>query len=203
MSLFTFATAMYESGDWESAPNLPAAVVDTVARYTDLRVAPNGVNVPLGSQDILQYPFVWLTGHLPVRFTEAERRYLKKFVDRGGFMVIDDHNHDIDGIFHKTATEEIVRTFGPLKEVPNNHELYRCFFTFDDGPPTTSHELNGWGDQLVHEHLLAVMNGERIGLLYSNKDYSSEWNFLPATKRFMAVDPTRFGVNMVIYALTR
>ena len=203
MSLFTFATAMYESGDWESAPNLPAAVVDTVARYTDLRVAPNGVNVPLGSQDILQYPFVWLTGHLPVRFTEAERRYLKKFVDRGGFMVIDDHNHDIDGIFHKTATEEIVRTFGPLKEVPNNHELYRCFFTFDDGPPTTSHELNGWGDQLVHEHLLAVMNGERIGLLYSNKDYSSEWNFLPATKRFMAVDPTRFGVNMVVYALTR
>ena len=203
MSLFTFATAMYESGDWESAPNLPAAVVDTVARYTDLRVAPNGVNVPLGSQDILQYPFVWLTGHLPVRFTEAERRYLKKFVDRGGFMVIDDHNHDIDGVFHKTATEEIVRTFGPLKEVPNNHELYRCFFTFDDGPPTTSHELNGWGDQLVHEHLLAVMNGERIGLLYSNKDYSSEWNFLPATKRFMAVDPTRFGVNMVIYALTR
>lgn len=203
MSLFTFATAMYESGDWESAPNLPAAVVDTVARYTDLRVAPNGVNVPLGSQDILQYPFVWLTGHLPVRFTEAERRYLKKFVDRGGFMVIDDHNHDIDGIFHKTATEEIVRTFGPLKEVPNNHELYRCFFTFDDGPPTTSHELNGWGDQLVHEHLLAVMNGDRIGLLYSNKDYSSEWNFLPATKRFMAVDPTRFGVNMVVYALTR
>ena len=203
MSLFTFATAMYESGDWESAPNLPAAVVDTVARYTDLRVAPNGVNVPLGSQDILQHPFVWLTGHLPVRFTEAERRYLKKFVDRGGFMVIDDHNHDIDGIFHKTATEEIVRTFGPLEEVPNNHELYRCFFTFDDGPPTTSHELNGWGDQLVHEHLLAVMNGDRIGLLYSNKDYSSEWNFLPETKRFMAVDPTRFGVNMVVYALTR
>ena len=203
MSLFTFATAMYESGDWESAPNLPAAVVDTVARYTDLRVAPNGVNVPLGSQDILQYPFVWLTGHLPVRFTEAERRYLKKFVDRGGFMVIDDHNHDIDGIFHKTATEEIVRTFGPLKEVPNNHELYRCFFTFDDGPPTTSHELNGWGDNLVHKNLQAVMHNGRIAVLYSSKDYSSEWNFLPATKRFMAVDPTRFGVNMVVYALTR
>lgn len=203
MSIFTFATAMYESGDWESAPNLPAAVVDTVARYTDLRVAPNGVNVPLGSQDILQYPFVWLTGHLPVRFTEAERRNFKKFVERGGFIVLDDHNHDIDGIFHKTATEEIARTFGPLKQVPNNHELYRCYFTFDEGPPTTSHELNGWGDQLVHEHLLAVMNGDRIGLLYSNKDYSSEWNFLPDTKRFMAVDPTRFGVNMVVYALTR
>lgn len=203
MSVFTFATAMYESGDWESAPNLPAAVVDTVARYTDLRVAPNGVNVPLGSQEILQYPFVWLTGHLPVRFTEAERRNFKKFVERGGFIVFDDHNHDIDGIFHKTATEEIARIFGPLKQLPNDHDLYRCFFTFDDGPPTTSHELNGWGDQLVHEHLLAVMNGDRIGLLYSNKDYSSEWNFLPDTKRFMAVDPTRFGLNMVVYALTR
>ena len=202
-SQFIFATAMYESGDWESAPNVPASVIDAVVRYTDLKVAPSGVNVPLGSQAILEHPFVWLTGHLPVRFTEAERGNLRKLVERGGFVVVDDHNHDIDGIFHKTATEEIARAFGSLKQVPNDHELYRCFFDFPDGPPTTSHELNGWGDQLVHEHLFGVMTGGRIGLLYSSKDYSSEWNFHPDTKKFMAVDPTRFGVNMVVYALTR
>lgn len=203
MSAFSFVTAMYESGDWESAPSLPAAVIDAVARYTDLPVVPSGLSIPLGSEEILEHPFAWLTGHLPVRFTDAERRNLRKFVERGGFFVIDDHNHDIDGIFHKTAAEEITRTFGELKRVPYDHEIYRCFFDFPDGPPTTSHELNGWGDQLVHEHLLAVMNGDRIGLLYSNKDYSSEWNFHPDSKKFMAVDPTRFGVNLVVYALTR
>ncbi len=200
---FVFATAQYESGDWDSAPLVPANVVDSIARYTAIPVAPSGVIVPLGSEALLRYPFVWLTGHLPVRFTEAERRMVTRFAERGGLLIVDDHNHDIDGMFHKTATEEIERAVGPLRELPNDHALYRAFFTFEDGPPTTSHELNGWGDNLVHEHLHAAWHGDRVAVLYSNKDYSSEWNYHPDSKRFMAVDNTRFAVNLVVYALTR
>ncbi len=204
-SEFVFATAIYESGNWDSAPLLPANLIDSVARYTSIPVAPQGVNVALGSPEFFEYPFVWLTGHLPVRFTGAERRNLAQYVERGGLIVMDDHDHDIDGAFHKTAWEELERIFGrsELIELPSDHELYTCFFTFEDGPPVTSHELNGWGDGLVHPYLHAVLRNERIGLLYSNKDYSSEWDFHPDTKRFMAVDPTRFGVNMIVYALTR
>lgn len=205
VSELVFATAVYESGDWESAPQLPANLIDSVARYTTIPVAPKGVNVPLASERVLEYPFIWLTGHLPVRFTDAERQNLVRYVERGGFIVFDDHDHDVEGIFHKTATEEIGRAFGgdAFVELPNDHEIYRCFFEFRDGPPTTSHELNGWGDGLVHESLYAVASGDRIGLLYSSKDYSSEWNFHPDSKRFMSLDPTRFGVNMMVYALTR
>lgn len=203
MSEFVFATAQYESGDWDSAPLVAANVIDAVARYTAIPVAPQGVVVPLGSERLLRYPFVWLTGHLPVRFSADERRMLARYVARGGMLVVDDHNHDIDGEFHKSATAELRRTLGPLTELPNTHELYRAFFTFEDGPPTTSHELNGWGDNLVHKNLLAHVRGGRIGVLYSSKDYSSEWSFHPDNKRFMAVDNTRFAVNMVVYALTR
>ena len=201
VSDFVFATAMYESGDWESAPSLPANLIDSIARYTSLPVAPTGVNVGLGTEELFRYPFIWLTGHLPVRFTDQERANVKKYVERGGFMVIDDHNHDIDGTFHKTATEEIARTVAPLTELPNDHPLYSAFFKFD-GPPTTSHELNGWGDNLVHDHLLAVLRGDRIAVLYSIKDYSSEWNYHPENKRFLSVDNTRFAVNLIVYALT-
>ena len=203
MSEFVFATAQYESGDWDSAPLVPPNIIDTIARYTTLAVAPTGVIVPLSSDDLLRYPFVFLTGHLPVRFTDAERRTVQRFLDRGGFLFVDDHNHDIDGAFHKTATEELTRTAGPLVRLPNSHRLYRAFFTFDEGPPTTSHELNGWGDNLIHEHLFAVMRGDRIAVLYSNKDYSSEWGYHPRNKRFLSVDNTRFAVNVVVYALTR
>ena len=203
MSDFVFATAQYDSGDWDSAPLVPANVVDSIARYTSIPVAPQGVVVPLATDRLFRYPFVWLTGHLPVRFTEQERANLGRFVERGGMLVVDDHNHDIDGAFHKTATEEIARAVGPLVRLPNDHALYTAFFRFDDGPPTTSHELNGWGDNLVHEHLLAVMRGGRIGVLYSNKDYSSEWGYHPDNKRFMSVDNTKFAVNMIVYALTR
>jgi hypothetical protein len=47
------------------------------------------------------------------------------------------------------------------------------------------------------------MQGDRIGVLYSSKDYSSEWNYSPDSKRFSTVDNTRFGVNIIVYALTR
>lgn len=200
---FVFATCKYESGDWESASIMPSNLIDSIARYTSLPVAPAGVDVALGTDEIFDYPFVWMTGHLPVRFTDQERKNLKKYVERGGFFVIDDHNHDTGGIFHKTAKDEVERTFGDLQKIPKDHELYHCFFTFSDGPPATSHELNGWGDQLVHKDLFSINVENRIGLLYSNKDYSSEWNFHPDTKREMQVDVTRFGVNMIVYALTR
>ena len=201
MSDFVFATAQYESGDWDSAPLLPANIIDTIARYTEIPVAPTGVVAALSDVRMLRYPLLYLTGHLPVRFSDAERANVRRFVDRGGLLFVDDHNHDVDGTFHKTATEEIARTVGPLARLPNDHPLYSAFFKFD-GPPTTSHELNGWGDNLVHDHLLAVMHGNRIGVLYSNKDYSSEWNYHPDSKRFLSVDNTRFAVNIVVYALT-
>jgi uncharacterized protein DUF4159 len=203
MSEFVFATAQYESGDWDSAPLVPANIIDSIARYTSIQVAPTGVVVALSSADALRYPFLFLTGHLPVRFTEAERLGVQRFINRGGFLFIDDHNHDIDGAFHKTVTEEVERAAGPLVSVPRRHELYSSFFRFPDGPPNTSHELNGWGDNLLHPELKAVLRGNRIALLYSNKDYSSEWSYHPENKRFYSVDNTRFGVNIVVYALTR
>jgi Domain of unknown function (DUF4159) len=205
MKPFTFATGMYTSGDWESASQVPPNVIDALAKYTTLDLTPVGVNVPLESAELFEYPFVFLTGHLPVFFTSGERRNLARYVERGGFLFVDDHNHDVDGRFHLTMTAELNRLFRPrsLVTIPNEHALYRSFFTFKDGPPATGHELNGWGDNLVHTHLLGVMRGDRIDVLYSNKDYSSEWSMHPDTKRFMAVDPTKFGVNIVVYALTR
>ena len=69
MSEFVFATAQYESGDWDSAPLVPPNIIDSVARYTSVQVAPNGIVVSVSSEDILRYPLLYLTGHLPVRFT--------------------------------------------------------------------------------------------------------------------------------------
>lgn len=203
MAEFVWATAQYDSGDWDSAAMVPANLIDSVARYTSIDVAPTGAIVPLGSRDLFKYPLVYLTGHLPVRFSDVERNTLREYCRRGGLLFVDDHNHDIDGEFHRTAWEEIARAVGPLVDLPNDHELYRSFFVFPDGPPTTSHELNGWGDNLVHKHLQCVMRDGRIAVLYSSKDYSSEWNYHPDNKRFLSVDNTRFGVNLVVYALTR
>ena len=203
MSDFVFATAQYESGDWDSAPLVPANIIDSIARYTTIDVAPTGVIVPLASPAMFRYPLLYLTGHLPVRFSSSERANLRAYAARGGLLFVDDHNHDVDGVFHRSAMDELASVYGPIHDLPNTHALYRSFFTFPDGPPTTTHELNGWGDNLVHRTLQGVERFGRLALLYSSKDYSSEWNYHPDNKRFQSVDNTRFAVNLVVYALTR
>jgi hypothetical protein len=201
---FVFCTVQYTSGDWESAPLLPENIIDALVRHTTLDVRPTGENIRLDSPAIFNYPFCWLTGHLPVRFTAAERENLKRYVERGGFIMVDDHSHDINGTFHKTVTQEIERVFGRrLKPVPDTHELYRSFFVYPEGAPHTQHELNGYGDDLLHQSLYAIEVDGRIGLLYSNKDYSSEWNYHPETNQFSTEDIRKFAVNLVAYALSR
>ncbi len=200
---FVFVTVQYESGDWESAPLVPANIIDSIARYTEIPVAPVGRVVSLASPELWRYPLAYLTGHLPVRFTAEERRTLATYLNRGGLLFVDDHNHDVDGMFHKTAVEELERVAGPLRKLPNTHPLYRAHFVYAEGPPNTSHELNGWGDNLLHPYLMGATRNNRLSVLYSNKDYSSEWNFHPDNKRFYAIDNTRFAVNLVVYALTQ
>ena len=82
-----------------------------------------------------------------------------RFVDDGGLLFSDDCNHDVNGLYAKSFEEEMRRAFpGPdtLAKLPNTHAIYRSFFQFPDGPPQTTHELNGWGDDLVHDYLRGV-----------------------------------------------
>ena len=59
-----------------------------------------------------------------------------------------------------------------------------------DGPPQTSHELNGWGDDMVHDYLRGIDHRRPLGVLYSNKDYGCEWDYDWRNKRFQRDDNT-------------
>jgi hypothetical protein len=95
-------------------------------------------------------------------------------------------------MFAKTFEAQMADMFGPkaLKKIPNNHPLYSSFFEFD-GPPRTSVELNGWGDDLVHEYLKAIEINGRIAVLYSNKDLGCEWDYDFRNKRWLKIDKAR------------
>jgi hypothetical protein len=119
-------------------------------------------------------------------------------------VLVDDCNHDIDGLFAESFERQMASIFGTsaLKKLPNSHGIYRSFFTFKDGPPATGIELNGWGDDLVHDYLKGIDIDGRLGVLYSNKDYGCEWDYDWRNKRWLAEDNTKFAVNIAIYALT-
>lgn len=199
---FYFTRLTYESGDWDVDVRMPSNVLNSLVEYTTLRVDPVERIVALSDPKMLEAPFCYFAGHKLVQFSAAERKNLERYVKGGGFLFVDDCNHDIDGLFAKSFEAELARIFGPraLHKIPNNHPVYSSFFHFD-GPPNTSVELNGWGDDLVHDYLKAIEVGGRVRLLYSNKDYGCEWDYDFRNKRWLVVDNTRFAVNIIQYAL--
>jgi hypothetical protein len=202
---FVFARLRYDSGDWDYNPKVAANILNSIVEYTSIPVYPEEVVITADSPELLAFPFLFMTGHKLVRFTSGERAQLKRFVEQGGLLFADDCNHDVNGLFAKTFEDEMRRIFpdaATLGKLPPKHPLYSCFFDFPDGPPTTSHELNGWGDDIVHDYLRGVEHRGRVGVLYSNKDYGCEWDYDWRNKRFQREDNTKFAVNIVVYAMT-
>lgn len=200
---FFFTRIQYNSGDWNVDERMPSNLLNSLLEYTTLKVDTNENVVALSSDAIFNAPFCYLSGHKLVEFNQEEKENFTKYVQNGGFVFVDDCNHDIDGLFAKSFENQMAVIFGEnsLKKIPDNHPLYTSFFKFEDGPPITSQELNGWGDDLVHDYLKAIEINGRIGVLYSNKDYGCEWDYDYRNKRWLAKDNTQFGVNIVMYAL--
>jgi hypothetical protein len=201
---FVFTRLQYESGNWDVDQRMPSNLLNSLIEYTTLSVETEEQIVPLADPAMLTVPFCYLAGHRLVQFSATERRHFERYVERGGFVFVDDCNHDIDALFARSFEAQMAELFGPraLDKIPNDHEIYRAFFEFEDGPPTTSFELNGWGDDLVHDYLKAIEVNGRIAVLYSNKDYGCEWDYDFRNKRWLAEDNTKFGVNIVMQALT-
>ncbi len=200
---FYFTRLSYESGNWEVDERMPANVLNSLIEYTSLRVDLTERVIALSDPTMLTSPFCYMAGHRLVQFNSQERQHFKTYVENGGFVFVDDCNHDIDGMFARTFEAQMAEMFGAeaLQKIPNDHPIYSSFFEFD-GPPRTSVELNGWGDDLVHEYLKAIEINGRIAVLYSNKDLGCEWDYDFRNKRWLRVDNTKFAVNIVVYAMT-
>ena len=135
---FWFTRLMYDSGDWDVDQRMPANIITSLIDYTSLRVDPKEHVVALSDPKMRTAPFCYLAGHKLVEFNAAERLNFEAYVRSGGFVFVDDCNHDIDGLFAKSFESQMASLFGAkaLKKLPNSHPLYSSFFKFSE-PPTT------------------------------------------------------------------
>jgi hypothetical protein len=188
---FWFTRLMYDSGNWDVDQRMPANLIMALIEYTSLRVDPKEHVLALADPRMLSAPFCYLAGHKLVEFNADERRNFEQYVRRGGFVFVDDCNHDIDGLFARSFEAEMASSSAPRRCASSQRPPAVLELLHFDGPPTTGFELNGWGDDLVHDYLKGIEIDGRLGVLYSNKDYGCEWDYDWRNKRFLAEDNTR------------
>ena len=82
-------------GDWYANPTSLGNLIEFCNKNLNMSLDPKPATVEVGSTDIFQYPFVHMTGHGNVIFSNDEAQNLRMYLLSGGFLHIDD-NYGLD-----------------------------------------------------------------------------------------------------------
>lgn len=184
-------------GDWYANPtSLP-----NLAKYCNQNLGMNLSTqideVEPGSADLFNYPFVHLTGHGNIIFTDQEAENLRTYLISGGFLHVSD-NYGIDK-FIRAAMKKVFPELS-FVELPASHPIYHQKFDFPNGLPK------------IHEHDKKAAQG--FGIIYEGKlvcfyDYECDlgdgWEDQSVHKDSdeARTKALKMGANLVQYAFTK
>jgi hypothetical protein len=193
----TIGRLQYDGGgDWYANPSSLPNLLRAIRERTGLDVADRERVVKLTGPELWDVPYIYMTGHGNVRWSDDEVRMLRQYLERGGFLHADD-NYGLDASFRR----EIARVFPdhPLIDVPLTHPVYHVVYDFPDGLPKI-HEHDGHPAQGF-----GVFLGARLVVYYSyQSDLGDGWEDAevhddPPELREAAL---RMGVNLFTYAVS-
>jgi hypothetical protein len=184
-------------GDWYGDQTSLVNLLAALRARTSIAVAgDDAAVVEPGSAALFQYPFVFAAGHGNLKFTDSEYANLRRWLDSGGFLWVDD-DYGIAPSFRR----EMKKLFPDeeLVELPFDHPIFHQLYEFPGGLPK------------VHEHdggparAYAIVRGGRVCVFFSfdcdlgDGLEDEEIHHDPPEKREAAL---RMSMNIVQYALT-
>jgi hypothetical protein len=193
----TIARLQYDGGgDWYANPSSLPNLLKAINERTTLKVEPTEARVSLKDDRLWDHPFLHVTGHGEMKLSDAEVVKLREYLNRGGFLHVDD-NYGLDESFRR----EIARVFPdrPLVDVPLSHPVYHIVYDFPAGLPK------------VHEHDgkpargFGIFIGTRLAVFYSHEsDLGNGWEDPGTYNDPPAIHEAalRMGVNLFVYAVT-
>lgn len=182
-------------GDWYANPSSLPNLLAAIRERTTLQTAPKEEVVRLGDAALWDLPYLYLTGHGNVLFSEAEVRILRRYLEQGGFLHVDD-NYGMD----ESIRRELARVLPgvALEEVPLDHPIYNLVYPFPAGVPKI-HEHDGkpaQGFGLFLEGRLAVYYSYETDLGDGWEDPAVHGDTPELRERAL-----RMGVNLFAYAV--
>jgi hypothetical protein len=155
--------------------------------------------VPIESEEIFKYPFGYISEPGQMWLTDEEVRNFREFVDRGGFVMID----DFDGPRHFAVMRQNIQRVFPDREMfllTGQHPILHTYYDIDSlyvespyqvGGPAAFYGINN--DQ-----------GELQVIICYNNDIGDFWEWIdqPRYPLRPAAEALRLGVNFILYAMT-
>lgn len=183
-------------GDWYANPTSLPNLIKFCNANINTKIKSKPRTVEPSSPDLLSYPFVHMTGHGNVVFSDSDVINLKNYLLAGGFLHIDD-NYGMDQYIRK----EIKKLFpnNNLVEIPSNHAIFQKPFSFPSGLPKI-HEHDGKRPQAF-----GIFIDSKLVLLYTYEcDLGDGWedpevNNDPLEVREKAL---KMGANIINYIFT-
>lgn len=180
-------------GDWYANPtslkNLATFCNQQLHTTFDTRQA----EVQVGSNELFNYPFVHMTGHGRWALNDAEAQNLRKYLEAGGFLHIDD-NYGLDP-YVRPALKKVFPEL-ELVELPFSHPVYHQKFTFNNGLPKI-HEHDGKppkGYGLIYKGRLVCFYSYETDLGDGWEDFDVHHD--PPAKHLQAL---QMGANLIQY----
>jgi len=195
-STLTIGRLHYDGGgDWYAGPSALPNLLAALRQRTALSVTERERVVTLTGPELWDVPYLFMTGHGNVRFSDEEVKQLRRWLEQGGFLHADD-DYGMDKSFRR----EIARVFPdhPMVEVPLSHPIYHLVYDFPRGIPKI-HEHDGLPAQGF-----GIFLGNRLVVYYSYQtDLGDGWedpevHHDPPELHEAAL---RMGVNLFTYAV--
>lgn len=180
-------------GDWYANPTALSNLIQYCNSNINTRINTKPAVVEPGNTNLFSYPFLHMTGHGNVVFSDADVTNLNKYLLSGGFLHIDD-NYGMDQYIRKEI-RKIFPNFD-LVEIPANHAIFQKPYLFSNGLPKI-HEHDGKRPQAF-----GIFSDNRLALLYTFQcDLGDGWEDPevhndPAEVREKAL---KMGANIINY----
>jgi hypothetical protein len=184
-------------GDWYANPSGLPNLLRAIRERTGMDVASAPLQLRITDPNLWSHPFIYITGHGNIRFTEEEVQILRKYLSSGGFMHADD-NYGLDESFRR----EMKRVFpdAELVELPATHAIYHAMYDFPNGLPKV-HQHDGKPAQG-----LAIVRDGRVVVYYTyQSDLGNGWEDAARYNNAPEVREAalKMGVNIFLYAISQ
>lgn len=154
--------------------------------------------VEAGSTDLFNYPFIYLTGHGNIVFSDQEAKNIRNYLMGGGFLHIDD-NYGLDKFIRPQM--KIVFPELDFVELPSNHIIYNQKFKFPSGLPKI-HEHDGKRPQ----GFALIFKGRIVCYYTFECDLGNGWEdsgTYPGDTESSRQKALKMGANLIQFALTQ